>query len=293
MGGRRDGRAAAGSTADRPDPGRQARAIAYSGRAMRLRPLLLVLTAVLGLPSALNARQVTLSYDGYYLLFRVISIDSVSSVDPAAYRTNLVLRTTGLLGALGRWESTASATGAVDGALLRPVFYDARSEFRDRSQRVALQYDRGGAVRAAVEGVLTDGEREDVPPPLRDGTVDPLTATVGLPRRIVSTGSCAGTVRVFDGLRRYDLRYEDLGLVDLEPSSRDSYRGPARYCRATVEPVAGFLRSGEGSSYRATEMSVWLAAPVPGVYPVAVRIDLTGTRGTLHLHLARAAVADG
>jgi hypothetical protein len=260
---------------------------------MRLRSLLLALAGLLALPPVLHARQVTLGYDGYYLLFRVISIDAVSSVDPPAYRTNIILRTTGLLRALGRWQSTATATGAVDGALLRPAFYDARSEFRDRSQRVALQYDRGGSVRADVEGMLTDGERGDVPAPLRDGTVDPLTATVTLPRRIVSTGSCAGTIRVFDGLRRYDLRYEDLGLVELEPSSRDSYRGPARYCRATVEPVAGFLQSGEGSGDRATEMSVWLAPPVPGSTPVAVRIDLVSTRGTLHLHLARATVGDG
>jgi hypothetical protein len=260
---------------------------------MRFRALLLALATLLALPPALHARQLTLGYDGYFLLFRVISIDAVSSVDPPAYRTNMVLRTTGLLGAIGRWQSTATANGAVDGALLRPAFYDARSEFRDRSQRVALQYDHGGSVRADVEGMLTDGERDDVPLPLRDGTVDPLTATVSLPRRIVATGSCAGTIRVFDGLRRYDLRYEDLGLVDLEPSSRDPYRGPARHCRATVDPVAGFVRSGEGSGERATEMSVWLAPPFPGANPVAVRIDLIGTRGTLHLHLARAAVGDG
>jgi hypothetical protein len=260
---------------------------------MRLRSLLLALAVLLALPPALHARQVTLSYDGYYLFFRVISIDAVSSVEPPAYRTNIVLRTTGLLGALGRWESTASASGAVDGPLLRPVFYDARSAFRDRTQRVALQYDRGGSVRADVEGMLTDGDRDDVPMPLRDGTVDPLTATVSLPRRIVATGSCAGTVRVFDGLRRYDLRYDDLGLVDLESSSRDPYHGPARHCRATVDPVAGFLRSGEGSGERASEMSVWLAPPFPGANPVAVRIDLISTRGTLHLHLARATVADG
>jgi hypothetical protein len=32
---------------------------------------------------------------------------------------------------------------------------------------------------------------------------------------------------------------------------------------------------------------------VPGSNPVAVRIDLVSTRGTLHLHLARATVGDG
>jgi hypothetical protein len=258
-----------------------------------MRLLSLVLGACLLSSPALGARELALQYDGYYLLFHVISIDTTSSIDPPAYRTNMTLRTTGLLGALGRWQSTATATGAVDRGLLRPVFYDARSEFRDRRQRVALEYDASGSVRADVEGMLTDGERDDVPVPLRDGTMDPVTATISLPSRLVSTGTCAGIMRVFDGLRRYDLRYEDLGSVDLEPSSRDSYRGRARHCRATVEPVAGFLRSGEGSGERATRMSVWLAPPFPGANPVAVRIDLESTRGTLHLHLARATLTGG
>ncbi|HKA28520.1 MAG TPA: DUF3108 domain-containing protein [Candidatus Binatia bacterium] len=246
-----------------------------------------IVAMCLAFSSPLQARELSLRYDGYYLVFRVISIDAVSSVEPAAYRTNVTMRTTGLLNAFGRWQSTATATGAVDGALLRPAFYGASSEFRDRRQRVALEYDRSGSVRADVEGMLTDGERDDVPVLLRDGTVDPLTATVTLPRRIVTTGTCAGIIRVFDGLRRYNLRYEDLGSVELEPSSRDDYQGTARYCRATVEPLAGFVRSGEGAGEAATEMSVWLAPPVPGSPPVAVRIDLTSARGTLHLHLAR------
>ena len=248
---------------------------------------LLLLAACLIFSPPLEAHELALRYDGYYLLFRVISIDTVSSVERAAYRTNVTLRTTGLLRALGRWESTATATGVVDGASLRPAFYGANSEFRDRRQKVALEYDPSGSVRADIEGMLTDGERDDVPVPLRDGTVDPLTATISLPRRIVTTGSCAGTMRVFDGVRRYDLRYEDLGSVELEPSSRDDYQGTARYCRATVEPLAGFVRSGEGAGERATEMSVWLAPPAPGSAPVAIRIDLTSARGTLHLHLAR------
>jgi hypothetical protein len=246
-----------------------------------------ILAVCVAFCSPVQARELSLRYDGYYLVFRVISIEAVSSVEPAAYRTNVTLRTTGLLRALGRWQSTATATGAVDGAFLRPAFYGASSEFRDRRQRVALEYDSSGSVRADVEGVLTDGERDDVPVVLRDGTVDPLTATVTLPRRIVASGTCAGTIRVFDGLRRYDLRYEDLGSVELEPSSRDDYQGTARYCRATVEPLAGFVRSGEGAGEAASEMSVWLAPPVPGSPPVAVRIDLTSARGTLHLHLAR------
>jgi len=114
---------------------------------------------------------------------------------------------------------------------------------------------------------------------------------VAVAQRLAATGTCAGTLPVFDGLRRYDLRYDDLGTTELEPSSHDSYRGSARHCRATVDPIAGFLRSGEHAGERATEMSAWLAPPFSGAAPVVVRMDLRGPRGTLHVHLARATPA--
>src|SRR6185503_10414945 len=107
-------------------------------------------------------------------------------------------------------------------------------------------------------------------------------------QRLADTGTCAGIVRIFDGLRRYDLRYEDLGMAELPPSGRDAFSGSARHCRATVDPIAGFLRTGDHAGERATELSVWLAAPVPGATPTTVRMDVVGTHGTLHVHLARA-----
>jgi hypothetical protein len=110
-----------------------------------------------------------------------------------------------------------------------------------------------------------------------------VSASAALAERLAATGSCAGTVSVFDGLRRYDLRYMDLGTSKLEPSRHDPYRGEARLCRATVEPIAGFLPAGE----HATELSTWIAPPADGARPVAVRMDLTGPHGTLHVHLAR------
>jgi hypothetical protein len=193
-----------------------------------------------------------------------------------------------MLDAFVRWQSRAVVHGRVDGATLRPSVYRAQSAYRDRQQRIDLTYDRAGTVRGDVDGLLTDGERDVVPDALRDGTVDPITATALLAQWLASTGSCTGTVPIFDGLRRYDLRYEDLGPAELAPSWRDPYRGPARLCRATVHSIAGFLRTGDRAGERATEVSTWLAPPLPGAMPIAVRIALRGTRGSLHVHLARA-----
>jgi len=238
------------------------------------------------------AERLALHYDVYYLMFPVLSIDVASHVEATAYRTTVALRTAGIFATLVPWQSSALAHGRVDGATLRPAGYRARSEYRDRHQQIELAYEDGGAVRGDVDGMLTDGEREDVPDALRDGTVDPITANVVLAQRLAASGSCAGTVRIFDGLRRYDLRYEDLGMAEIAPSRRDPYRGGARHCRATVHSIAGFLRTGDHSGERATDVSVWLAPPLPGATPIVVRIDLRGTGGTLHVHLRAASALE-
>lgn len=254
--------------------------------------LLIVLLVVAGAPRGAGARQdLSLHYDVYYLALRVISVDVGSRLESRAYRTTVDLRAAGLLATFLPWRSRTVVDGAIEGSAPRPTSYRVESALGEHSQRIDLEYGAGGAVRGEVDGVLSEGERDEVPAALRDGTVDPVTAGVVVARQLVTTGSCAGTVRVFDGLRRYDLRYDDLGTEDLEPSSRDPYRGQARHCRASIDPIAGFLRTGEHAGERASELSTWLAAPLPDAEPVAVRMDLAGEHGTLHVHLAHATPA--
>jgi hypothetical protein len=257
---------------------------------MRRRSAALVLVLLLAAVPATAAQRLVLHYDVYYLLLPVLSVDVASDTAPATYNTRVALRTAGLLATLAPWHSEAVAHGRIAAGELVPAAYRASSAFRDRRQQIDLEYADGGAVRGSVNGVLTDGDREQVSDDLRQGTVDPITASAVVGQRLAASGSCAGVVPIFDGLRRYDLVYEDLGMTEMEASRRDSYRGPARLCRASVRSIAGFLRTGDRAGERATEIRTWLAPPFAGAAPVAVRIDLSGTRGTLHAHLASAAI---
>jgi len=257
---------------------------------MRRRSATLVLVLLLAAGRAGATQRLALHYDVYYLLLPVLSVDVASDVDGGGYRTRVALKTAGIFATLAPWHADAVAHGRIAGAALKPGAYRASSAFRERRQQIDLVYGDGGVVQGNVDGILTDGDREEVPDDLRQGTVDPITASAVVAQRLAATGSCAGAVPIFDGLRRYDLLYEDLGPTELAPSRRDPYRGPARLCRATVRSIAGFLRTGDRAGERATEIRTWVAPPFPGAAPVTVRMDLSGTRGTLHVHLASAAV---
>ncbi|HZR81240.1 MAG TPA: DUF3108 domain-containing protein [Candidatus Binatia bacterium] len=238
--------------------------------------------------AATGPTGLSLAYDVYYLAFRVLSVESTTVVEPAGYRTNSFMQTVGFIGTLFPWESRSSAFGSIDGSRFVPGEYRLRSLFRGRNIEVDLRYADGGRVVERLGGDLGTGERAPIPEEERENTLDPLSAAVSLSHELERTGTCAVTRRVFDGVRRYDLQYEDLGMVELEPASGDGFGGPARLCKASVRPIGGFLVSGEGAGEAPHGVSAWLGPPLPGAAPVPLRLDLEGARGTLHAYLQRA-----
>jgi hypothetical protein len=121
---------------------------------------------------------------------------------------------------------------------------------------------------------------------LQQRTVDPLTATLS-----ALTLHCRGTVPVFDGRRRYDIRLTDLGDTDVPPSGSPLYSGRARRCRSEIIPLAGFWRVEPNQDERPTRLDYWIAAPKAGLPPVPVYLELSAPRGTLSIHLTALAAA--
>ncbi len=96
-----------------------------------------------------------------------------------------------------------------------PQRFDSRLTKRDRERAVTLRYDAGGAI-ARIEIRSQGRPREsEVPPALRLGTVDPLTAferlRAWLPRAAEGRGPQLITVPIFDGRKRLDLEARYVG----------------------------------------------------------------------------------
>jgi hypothetical protein len=148
---------------------------------------------------------------------------------------------------------------------------------------VVIDYGVGGAVVAAVEPPAEDDYREAVPIALQQETVDPLTATLN-----ALASQCRGTVRVFDGRRRYDMELTDLGDADVPRSRGAAYAGPARHCRSEMRPIAGFWHAEPRHDERPARLDSWVASPRPGLPPIPVYLELSNPRGTLSIHLTAA-----
>lgn len=223
------------------------------------------------------APGIRLRYDVRWGPLRLLTMETTLRVDDATYRTSTRLQTVGLLDTLFPWRAESSTEGVR--APLRPRHHRSDGRFRGEVRSVDIAYADDGAVQARVEPPSTEEAREIVPEALRQGTVDPLTATLAALDR-----GCRGTVPVFDGRRRYDLQLEDRGEATV-PSGHGIYDGTARRCHAVVTPLGGFWRDDPREAGTPTTLDLFVAAPDPALAPVPVYIELAGHRGTLRIQL--------
>lgn len=131
-------------------------------------------------------------------------------------RARLAMESVGLAAAWNGARSELVAAIRRDGAGEPvPQRFDSRLVKRDRERAVSLRYDARGAI-ARIEIRSQGRPREsEVPPALRIGTVDPLTALerlrAWLPRAAEGRGPALVTVPIFDGRKRLDLEARYVG----------------------------------------------------------------------------------
>jgi hypothetical protein len=105
------------------------------------------------------------------------------------------------------WETTGRlAKGAVN-----PDRFEQANTFRRKTRRITLAYTDKGPPAVSVVPPESPGKRPPVPEPLKAGTLDPLSATfaaLAMPR---DAKSCGYGAKVFEGLRRTDVRLEFAG----------------------------------------------------------------------------------
>jgi hypothetical protein len=223
----------------------------------------------------------TLRYDVRYGPITILSLDTTIDVADTTYRSTTRMRTEGVVELVYPWKAEAVSDGVRDGATLTPKRHTSDGEYRGTHRRVRIDYADDGAVVSSIEPPAEEDARERVPADMQRATLDPLTASLAA----ASRQPCSGTLPVFDGRRRYDMRLEDKGPADVEPARRGVYSGPARRCRATIIPYTGFWRSDARDSEAPTTLDYFIATPRPDVGPLPVYLELAGARGTLRIHL--------
>lgn len=112
---------------------------------------------------------------------------------------------------------------------------------------------------------------------MRIGVTDPFSAMMTMLERLDAGKSCNGVFQIYDGRRRAELRFSDLGTDEL-PLDRDfAFSGKVRICGVVSRPLGGHRRKSRFTSKTSNpnKTRVFVARLGSGLMvPVRIEVDL-------------------
>ncbi len=238
----------------------------------------MVAAAVAGVmagPAAADG-PLTLTYQATMLGLPLAS--AAAEVAPADGSYHLVgeIETRGIVGLFSRWQHRAVSIGRLgpDGRRIGAVRHRGDGVRNGEVRFVQILFDADGAqIEAAQPDPDDRSERRRVPPEMKLGTLDPLSAFYALALKLEAGQGCDGTLRIFDGRHRYDL---DL-FAGSEPLT----------CGFGYRPLAGFKRMDQPAvdARAASPGTIRYVRLAEGFPPIPYRLDVTSRWGTVTVML--------
>lgn len=249
--------------------------------------------AMLALPLLLGGLPASAQVaDAVYVVhqagFRVMEARVRMDFGQRGYRLVADTRSTGLASLFANSHQTLRAEGRWMGNAAVPERFSSQGAYNGQPRRVDMVY-RGDQPELLAQVPPDAGERTPVPPELRRGTVDILSALARLVRQAGATGRCDGDQAVFDGRRRleWSARTDQGGPQIAAAGGR--WPGPLIACSFTSRVVSGFrLRDDPAEVGRPRSGTALLATVRPDLPPLPVQIEFPwGFLGNLRAELVR------
>ena len=217
---------------------------------------------------------VTVQYAGSVMIFQVANIVISSTFQEETYQASARFTAAGLAALFTDADIEAGVSGYREGPRLQPWRYSHLNHASSKNRIVGIDFPEGVATPDINPPFGNMGE-----PPAsaeeRLGAADPLSAllSVGLGSVADENGRCAGTLPIFDGRARYNLRFEYGGEDRIRTRA---WRGDAQVCHAYYEPISGYEEDEFPSDDVIAEPITMWFAPVEGTnihVPVRIRTN--------------------
>ena len=249
---------------------------------------LLVVTAV---PAAGQERtSLRATYDLYAAGMGIARVQATLDLSRSGYRMDMSMHTTGVVSFFVRGDQHTTVEGTWDGNRPLPHTYRGNGIWRGEERAALIEYDHGQPqVRHLVPP--NQQEREEVPPSLREGTIDSLSAAIELMRQVAVTSRCDGQARLYDGRRVSTIAAHTVRDELLAPHGRSSWSGRALRCDFEGRVIAGFrLADDEATRRRPLNGTAWMARPFDDAPPIPVQLTFeTRWFGTTTMYLTSVA----
>lgn len=180
----------------------------------------------------------SVSYSGSLFILPIGELAVTGSVTSRGYSMRSDMKTTGfgkLTKSGGIWSTSI---GFYDDTKMRPSQHVIQ-RLNEKGRRTTIYYDNAGNPKVTIKPSYGSMGQPPATDEERRGALDAQSAIMKLMMIGHKFGDkpCTGSLPVFDGKQRYNLRLEYKGIQTLRQSS---YRGEAVRCNVYLEAVSGY-----------------------------------------------------
>jgi len=239
------------------------------------------------------AMTVRARYSGSVLIFQVGRIYFNATLGPDWYSSQSHVEAAGLAALFTDFDIDSEVEGRLraDGVAV-PDRYGHVERTGDKVRSVNVSFAGPHAISTVEPPFGSWG----VPPASetdRTGVIDPMSAFLQLSSSIEAEAgeACSGSIPVFDGKARYDLRLESAGPDRVRTPA---WRGEALLCRAWYEPIAGYDPEDYPSEDELRHpLNIWLAPIGDGQHYLPVRMHTAAGFGGVTIEAVEISVEAG
>lgn len=243
--------------------------------------------------SNISAQTREFTYQVYAGGLHVIEAKLNFDIQNNNYDVMLNAHTRGWLSSLVPWNGTFKTNGAANENVFVPKKHASSSSWRGEVEIKTFDYKDNNLTSLTIQEIPNPAENIEIDQALTNNTTDLLSATLGIMKSIVKDGNCNGKSDIYDGKRRFELKFEDKGESELRKSRYNIFSGPARYCIVEIDPKGGrwhekprgWLSIQEQGRQKGALPAVWMAQVEGFAYAVPVKIRVKTDYGTLLMHL--------
>ena len=211
------------------------------------------------------------------------------------YRLFLSANTRGFLGKLVPWSGSFETYGwSLSDDIDKPKLHESISLWRNEEEIKTYSYAKDGKF---LDLKITEAGVDKSPKNLEDelvqNSIDAMTAALEVMRAVGNDKPCEGTSEVFDGKRRFKMKFKHDADETLKKTDYNVYSGIASRCVVEVEPMTGawhkkprgWLSIQEQGRDKGALPTLWLAKLDEDSPAVPVKLRIKTDYGTLFMHM--------
>ena len=206
------------------------------------------------------------------------------------------VKSDGIAALVSGFQSASSAEIKFHASEWHPIYLSLSRITKSKQIASSVHWSASGDILSDVQQPAPDLDKVfPILDKLKQNVIDPYSAVMRQLDYIAANGKCVGSYAIYDGLRRFEMQFDTVGIIELVADRPFGFDGQALHCQITVFPKGGHRieSSWHKKPDKDRQLSVYLGR-FPGdlVLPVRVEIDAPIGTGVARLNMIKSNIPE-